>query len=232
MVKKVLVKKDKKFYWKKGDMHTHYGVLREEELKKAKGVIKSHNGQEFEIFDANFLDQLNNIKRGPQTLMAKDLAYILYYSGVDKNSLVVDAGSGCGKLAAVLGKYAKKVVTYDHKEENSKLAKANCKFLGVENVEFKVGDVYEKIDEKNVDVLTLDLPEPWQVDLSCVKSGGTIIVYLPTTTQIAEFCNSCKDHVVKVVELIEREWHVEGRKVRPKSAMIGHTAFLIIVRKL
>ena len=105
-------------------------------------------------------------------------------------------------------------------------------FLGIDNVELKEGDVYENIDEKDVDALTLDLPEPWRVNTSCVKNGGTIIVYLPTIHQVMEFCERSQDHVEKVVELLEREWHVLGRKVRPKSQMQGHTGFIIIVRKI
>ena len=32
--------------------------------------------------------------------------------------------------------------------------------------------------------------------------------------------------------LIEREWFFQGRKVRPKSEMLGHTAFLVVGRKI
>jgi tRNA (adenine57-N1/adenine58-N1)-methyltransferase catalytic subunit len=232
MVKKVLIRSDKKFYWKDGDLHTNYGVVKEEDLKEAKGLIKSHSGKEFTIFEANFIDKLKKIKRGPQTLLLKDLGYIFINSGVTKDSLVVDAGTGCGILATVMAKVAKKVVTYDKNKDNIAISQKNFKYLDVQNVEVKEKDVYEGIEEKDVDILTLDLPEPWRVDTSCVKNGGTIIVYLPTITQVSEFCDKTKDYVVKVVELLEREWYVQGRKVRPKSQMQGHTAFLIIVRKV
>jgi len=230
---KVLVRNFKKFFWKEGDFHTQYGVIKEGDIKKSKGVVKSHSDKEFVVYDANFIDKVSKIRRGPQTLLLKDLAYIVFNSGVDSKSLVVDAGSGCGLLAACLGRVAKKVVSYDTSKENVKLAKRNLKFLGIDNVEVKNGDVYDKIDEKNVDVLTLDLPEPWQVDLSCVKSGGTIVAYLPTTVQVQQFVETVKDGVVeKVVEILEREWYVSGKKVRPMSQMMGHTAFLVFVRRL
>ncbi len=222
----------KKFYWSSGDLHTPDGILREKDLETAKGKVLSHSGKEFFALDTNFIDQIKRINRGPQTLVPKDLAYILFYAGLSKDSLVVDAGAGCGLLAAVLGKYAKKVTSYDMNKEHLAIAEKNLKFLQIDNVELKEGNVYEKIDEKDIDVLTLDLPEPWRVNLDCVKNGGTIIVYLPSITQVAEFCNTTKEHIEKVVEIIEREWHVEGKKVRPKSEMLGHTAFLIVLRKL
>ncbi len=226
------VKGKKKYFWTVGDLHTLDGVIKEKDLETAKGKVLSHSGKEFLTLDANFVDQIKRINRGPQTLVAKDLAYILYYASVNKDSIVVDAGAGCGLLAAILGKYAGKVISYDINKEHLVLAQKNLSFLQIKNVELKEGNVYEKIEEKNIDVLTLDLPEPWRVNLDCVKNGGTIIVYLPSITQVEEFCNITKEYVEKVVEIIEREWHVQGKKVRPKSEMLGHTAFLIIVRKL
>lgn len=232
MIKKVLIRNENKYYWSQGDLHTKDGMIQESELKKSHGLVKSHNDKEFQIFDANFIDNFAKIKRGPATLTLKDLGYIIINSSVNSDSIVVDAGSGCGLLAAVMGKYAKKVYSYEIKPEHLQIAKKNIEFLGLKNVEIKEGDVYEKIDEKDIDILTLDLAEPWRVNFDCVKNGGTIIIYLPTIHQVMEFCSQSKDYIEKVVELLEREWHVEGKKVRPKSQMIGHTAFLIIVRKL
>jgi len=232
MINKVLVRNENKYYWTQGDLHTKDGVLKESELKKGHGLIKSHNDKEFQIFDANFIDNFAKIKRGPATITLKDLGYILIHSSVNENSIVVDAGAGCGLLAATMGQYAKKVYSYEIKPEHLKIAKQNIEFFELKNVEIKEGDVYEKIDEKNIDILTLDLAEPWRVNFECVKNGGTIIIYLPTIHQVMEFCSKSQNHIEKVVELFEREWHVEGKKVRPKSQMIGHTAFLIIVRKL
>ena len=37
---------------------------------------------------------------------------------------------------------------------------------------------------------------------------------------------------LKTIEIIEREWDVQGRKVRPKSQPIGHSGFLTFVRKI
>ncbi len=232
MIKKVLIRNENKYYWSQGDLHTKDGVLKELDLKESQSTIKSHTNKEFQIFDANFIDNFAKIKRGPATLTLKDLGYIIINSSVDSNSVVVDAGSGCGLLAAVMGKFAKKVYSYEIKPEHLKIAKQNIEFLELKNVEIKEGDIYKNIEEKNIDILTLDLAEPWRVNFDCVKNGGTIIIYLPTITQVSTFCSQSKDHIEKVVELLEREWYVENEKVRPKSQMIGHTAFLIIVRKL
>jgi len=231
MIKKVLFRNGKKLYWKGGDIHSEFGVVKEADLESCGSTVMSHTGKEFHVMEANFLDRLEKIKRGPQTLVLKDLGYLLANSGVHKDSLVVDAGAGCGILAIFMAKIAKKVVSYDKRESHLNIARKNVEFLGVDNVELKLGDVTEKIDETDVDILTLDIPQPWDVNFDCVKNGGTILIYLPTITQVSDFCEHTNEHVVKVVELIEREWHVDGKKVRPKSQMLAHTAFLIVVRK-
>ena len=50
-----------------------------------------------------------------------------------------------------------------------------------------------------------------------------------------EFVSAVKENgnyvVLKTLELVEREWYVEDKKVRPKSDMIAHTAFLSFCRK-
>jgi tRNA (adenine57-N1/adenine58-N1)-methyltransferase catalytic subunit len=232
MYKKILERQGKRLYWKEGDIHSSAGVIKEEDIISASNHVFTHAKKKFLMFDAKFIDQVKKIKRGPQTLVLKDLGYILIHSGVTKDSLVVDAGSGCGLLASVMARHAKKVVSYDLKEEHLKIARKNVKFFGLENVEFKQKDVYEGIEETEVDVVTLDLPEPWRVDTSCVKSGGVVIAYLPTITQVQDFCSQTTLLVEKVVELIEREWYVHGKKVRPMSQMLGHTAFLIVARKV
>jgi len=242
MVKKILMRTNPmfnkyKFYWDEGDLHTNFGTISESEFESGKGIVKSGSGKEFFCFSPSFVDQIDKIKRGPQTLLLKDIGLILMYTGVGKDSLVVDAGAGCGLLAACLGRVSKKVISYEMNNAHAKIAKRNLKFLKVDNVEVKEKNIYDGIDETDVDVLTLDLPEPWQVLPSAskaLKNGAMVVTYLPSITQVHEFVNSLPETFLhlRTVELLEREWYISGRKVRPKSQMQGHTAFLTFVRKV
>jgi len=236
-IKRVIVNDKHTFYWKEGDLHTHSGVLKEKDIKKS-NELKSHKGAKFKVFDANFLDKLKNIKRGPATLTFKDAALVTFFSGIGKMSKVVDAGAGCGLLAACLGRVANKVVSYERREDFLKIAEKNLRFLKASNVQLKHKDIYEGISERNVDAITLDLPEPWQAiphAYKSLKSGGTLITYLPSVVQVertvAEAEKSGFFHSI-TFETLFREWHIEGKKVRPKSQMIGHTAFISIFRKI
>ncbi|MEA3379052.1 MAG: methyltransferase domain-containing protein [Nanoarchaeota archaeon] len=236
-IKKVLIRNNKHYYWKEGDLHTDAGLIKEEDLEKDTSEVKSHIGKEFLMFKPSFLDNIRKIIRGPQTLLDKDLAIITFYSGIDKNSKVLDAGSGCGLLAICLARIAKEVVTYDRNKKHIKLTKKNIEFLNIKNIEVKEKDIYEGIDEQDLDLVTLDLPEPWHAldhVHNALKNGSYLATYLPTITQVKELVSKAEEKffIEKTVEILEREWIVEGRKVRPKSHMQGHTAFITILRKI
>ena len=235
-IKKVFIGNKKNFYWKKGDLHTHLGIIKEDVAKNAEGKIKVKNN-EFCAFNPNFLDQVKKISRGPQTLLPKDLAIILYYSGLEKNHVVVDAGAGCGLLAITMARIAKKVTSYEINDKHAAIAKKNIDYFDMKNIELKNKSIYDGIDEKNVDLLTLDLPEPWNVlehAEKSLKNGAYVVAYLPTITQVSKLVEEAKKYdfyFEKTIEVLEREWFVDGRKVRPKSDIIGHTAFITFLRK-
>jgi tRNA (adenine57-N1/adenine58-N1)-methyltransferase len=236
-VKKVLVRNGKRYYWAQGDLHTLSGVVKEDDIKKGKEKVFSHHNKEFQIFDANFVDEIMRIKRGPATMTKKDIGYVIANSGIDKESIVVDAGSGCGVSAMFIGRVAKKVVTYEINEEFYNTAKKNIEELEIKNVEIKKKSINDGIDENELDLVLLDLPEPWHVIKhaeKALKSGKFLVSYLPTSTQVEEMVNNAGNGFIheKTIELMEREWHVEGKKVRPKSRMIGHTGFLVFLRKI
>lgn len=233
---RILLREGKEFIWKSGDMHTNFGLIKEKDIKENNSP-KSNTGKEFKAFDATFSDLLRYIKRGPATLLPKDAAYIVYFTGVNKSSKVVDAGAGCGILASSIGRIAKEVTSYEQNPDFLKIAEKNLKFLDIENVKLKNKDIYEGIDEKNLDLITLDLPEPWHVfrHLSSLKDSGWLVTYLPTIVQVMHTVEEADKSGLlhfKTIELLEREWHIEGVRVRPKSQMIAHSAFLSFFRKV
>ncbi len=238
-VKKILVdKKGNRYYWERGDLHTLFGVVKEKDIENGEGIIKSHSGKEFLIFNASFVDQFEKLKRGPAVTSMKDIGQIIVNTGVNSEFRVVDAGSGCGFLAGFLAKICKSVTSYENKKENFEIAKDNFERLGVK-VNLKNKDIYDGIEERDLDLITLDLDEPWKVLKDAeraLKSGGFLVAYLPNITQAHFFVKEAKDkkynfYLDKVSECFEREWIVEERVLRPKNQMIGHTAFLVFLRK-
>ncbi|MBI4980526.1 hypothetical protein HZC30_03150 [Candidatus Woesearchaeota archaeon] len=105
------------------------------------------------------------------------------------------------------------------------------------NITLKQEDIYKGVDETELDLLTLDLAEPWKViphAEKALKTGAFLVTYLPNLTQVQRFVEDCKKTKIKVVEtveLLERKWKIEGKILRPEFEMLGHTGFLVIGRK-
>ena len=218
------------------DLHTKDGIISVEDLGKG-GKLKSTLGSDFYVTEASFVDKLNKIKRGPAVMVAKAVGAIIGHTGLSKEWSVLDAGTGCGVLACYLSRIAKSVVSYDQREDHLKIAKKNAEMLEC-SVEFKLKDVYSGIDEKELNLVTLDLAEPWKVldsSFTALKKGGYLVCYVPTVSQIQKLVENVDDtkfFVEKTLEVLEREWHTEGLKVRPKNRMLGHTGFLVFLRKI
>ncbi len=222
------------------DFHTKYGVISKKDLNKKDGsTIKSSMDKEFVIFTSQFADDFRKLRRAPQTVIPKDFGAIIAETGLGKEDIVVDAGTGAGALACALANICKKVITYDIRQEHIDVAKENIAFLGIKNVAIKNKDITKGIDEKNVDLITLDVPEPWQAVAAAKKAlkiGGWLVAYTPTIIQASQFVDAIEKNdsflFDSTIEIIKRNWIVEGRRLRPSSAEIGHTAFLTFIRKI
>lgn len=236
-VQKVIIdEKGNRYYWSDGDLHTFLGLIKEDEIKNAAGKIKSHLNKEFLIFDANFTDKFEKLKRGPAIINTKDVGYIITNTGIHRNSKILEAGTGSGFLTAHLARITPNVISYEKNPDFLNIAKTNFKTLGLD-VNLKQKDIYEGIDEKNLDLIILDLAEPWNVldhAKKALRNGQFLVCYLPTISQVIELVKKSEGNFLleKVSEILEREWHVEGLKVRPKSQMIAHTAFLVFLRNI
>jgi len=241
-IKKILItKQGKKFYVKdlNQDVHTQFGFVKSEDLKKSNTLVKTNTDKELHLIGPSFIDLYKKIKRGAQIIPLKDIGLIISETGIGKESRILDAGAGSGALACFIANIAKEVVTYEIREDFAEIVESNIKFLGLKNIKLKRKDIYNEIEEKNIDVAILDLPEPWKALESCEKalnSGGFVVSYSPSVPQMMDFTNEIKKSnnfvYLKSVEIIEREWEVEERKVRPKSRGIGHSGFLSFARKV
>jgi len=236
--KEVTLVREAMFYIKDSskDYSTKYGTIKKADMKKD---VVDVRGKEFHLFDASFIDDYRRIKRAPQIIPLKDIGFIIAKTGIGPDSVVVEGGTGSGALAILLARYCKKVYSYEIDKENIAVAKENMDTLGVKNITLKNKSMYDGIDEKDVELVCLDLPEPWNAILPASKSlkrGGFIISYSPTIMQTADFVNALvkKDEFIhlKTVEVIEREWEVDQRKVRPTSKTTIHSGFISIGRKI
>ena len=237
-----MTKEGKEFYIKdtSTDYHCQFGLVKAKDLKKKDGsVIKTNTGKELTIFSPSFIDSYKKIKRAPQIITRKDIGLIIAETGVNKDSKIVDAGAGSGALACFLANICKEVTTYEIREDFIKIVKKNKELLDLKNLKIKNKDIYKGIDEKDIDLITLDLPEPWKAINSAkkaLKTGGFLVSYSPTIPQVVDFVNAINKKGgfvhIKTVELMLREWEILDRKVRPITTQTVHTGFLSFVRRV
>ncbi len=245
MFKKILINKDKKYFVKNTDedFHTQFGSVKKADLKKNKGRVKTNKGYELFIIKPRLRDLFEKAKRGPQTIRLKDMAVISAELGINKKSFVLDAGTGSGFMAIFLSSIAKKVVSYEKRKEFFKVAEQNKELFQVKNLKL-VNDDVVNVKEKNFDAVSLDLPEPFEALKSIiprVKVGAFISVYLPQIDQVKDLVmkiekynneHEAKIIQVKTIEVLQREWIVDKRRLMPKNVMLGHTAFITILRRV
>ena len=239
--KSVVISEGKKYFIEdiNKDFHSTDGIISKSDLNKNGVLIKSSTGREFYIFNASFMDSYKGIKKLAQTIPLKDLGFILAETGIDKKSVVVDTGAGSGGCACFVARHVKKVYTFDINELHLEQTRKNILYFGLKNVVVKKADAYSKLPVKNADLVILDLPEPWRAVESAnnaLKVGGLIISYCPQITQSQQFINKLfkKDNYIqiKTVEIVERDWKVEGQIVRPRSLSNIHSGFITVVRKI
>lgn len=239
---KTIIKDSKKFLIKdtSKDFHSQFGVISKDDLQKT-GKALTGKGDTISIFEPSFIDLYEKIKRNAQIITLKDIGTIITETGITKNHVILEAGSGSGSLTMFLANFSKKVISYDIREDHQKTAIENINLANLKNVEFKICDVREKIDEKDVDIIILDMPDPWNAlenAKNALKLGGFLVIYSPTIPQVQDTVNKLKEDFkddfifLKTLENIQRPWEIDKRKVRPVSSYINHTAFLTFARKI
>jgi len=225
-------------------LHTDLGVVDlGEAIGQEPGVrLKSHVGKEFILLLPRITDYLQKMKRMPQITLPKDAAQIVAYTGVGPGDAVVDAGVGSGALAIFLGNLVRpngRVVSYEVREDFARVAEENICLAGLSDiVTVKFKDIYEGIDERDVDLLTLDLPQPERVlphaELA-LKPGGHLAVFSPCIEHIQRLYAELPKHRFTnymTIECLVREFEVKPGATRPKTRMIAHTGYLTFARRV
>ncbi len=176
------------------------------------------------------------MKRGPQVILPKDIGMIIAYSGVGKDSVCVDAGTGSGWLTVSLARISKHVYGYDVRDDFLKITKHNVDLVGVDNVTLKNQDIFKRIDEKNVDLVTLDLPNAEKAVKNAkkaLKPGGCIVGYMPHVEQVKKYVESLEKLGfvdIYTIESIVRDMLVRKEGSRPSTKGVWHTGYLTFAR--
>ena len=222
--------------------HTHAGILDHDAIigqDEGTSVVGS-TGRAFLVLRPTLADVVLKMPRGAQVIYPKDLGAILVAADIGPGQRVLEAGVGSGALSMTLLRAGASVVGYEIRYDFALHARQNVEAMLGEDVDYRVEirDVTEAIDERGLDRILLDMPEPWRVlpqAALALRPGGILLAYLPTINQTAELRRALDDApfgLAETMELLRRTWHVEARSVRPDHRMVGHTGFLTTARRL
>jgi len=228
------------------EFHTDLGILNLGELleKNYGETIVSHKGEEFRILRPSIRDYIEKMKRGPQIVHPKDAGIIITYAGISPGDLVVEAGVGSGALTIYLANAVGptgKVVSYEVREDFARIAEKNIAGIGFDDrVEIKLRDIYEGIEERDVDHIVLDLPQPERVlphAVEALKPGGFFVAYTPCANQVHRFYKALeeyREHFYRpqTVDVLVMEHEVKKECFRPRTMNLLHTGYITFLRKL
>lgn len=229
--------------------HSHLGsVAHDDIIGSPQGRrLRTSGGSKIWVFRPTLADFQLKMRRGAQVVYPKDVGLILVFGDIFPGATVVEAGAGSGALTMALARAVWEsgmVISYETREDHHARALSNIEswYEGLggkpDNVEVRLGDVFEGVPERGIDRIVLDLPEPWRAvgtTTTSLAPGGLLCCYLPTIPQVMQAVDAMNRGGFGWVETMEsllRTWNVEGQSVRPDHRMVAHTGFIVVGRKL
>lgn len=198
--------------------------------------------KEFWVLKPSLLDKLQALKRRAQIILPKDAAHIIMNCSVESGNTVLEAGIGSGSLTVALATAVAPggmVISYDTREDFIEHAMKNLKTAELDKyVTTQVNDVTKGIDEKDLDAVILDIPNPWEAvnhAWNSLKPGGYFCTYSPLISQVEQTVKKVRKNnfiEIKTFENIQREMVVSDYGTRPSFDMLGHTGYLTFARKV
>lgn len=227
-----------------GEFGTHAGVVPHDAIiGQPEGAhASSTRGQAFRVYRPTLSDFILEMPRGAQVIYPKDIGPILMMADIGPGMRVFESGVGSGALSMGMLRAGATITGYEIREDFAARAKKNvARFLGEEvtdRYDVQIRDSYEAIDERNIDRVVLDLPEPWNVVPhlpEVLRAGGIFLSYSPSITQVTQVRTALKRagfSEASTTEVLHRSWHIDGPAVRPDHRMVAHTGFLTTARLL
>src|SRR5271157_1106465 len=224
--------------------HTHLGIINFDDIigNDYGFKVRTNTNAFFWVFEPLPSDVVLKMGRATQIIYPQDIGMILVQTGIGPGKRVVEAGTGSGALTINLAYYvqpAGHVYSYDISEKSTSQAKKNLEKVKLADfVTLKMGDVCASIEEKDVDVVMLDLATPWlaiENAWGALKGSGSICCFSPTIEQVKKNVEALKHGGfadVRTFEILCRDYQVKENATRPGTSMVGHTGFMTFGRKV
>jgi|ECHhosMinimDraft_1075155.scaffolds.fasta_scaffold00333_8 tRNA (adenine57-N1/adenine58-N1)-methyltransferase len=228
----------------KEEIHTDKGVIRTRDLmeKDYGNHVMTSKGIKVYILRPQHYDLYRGLKRRSQVVYPKDVAFILYLAGIREGYRVAEAGIGSGFLTIALANSIGvdgKVYAYDIRDDMLDIARKNLEKIGLlDRVVFCKKDIREGFNEKDLDAVILDMPDPWnavKTSWDSLKPSAPLVTFVPTLNQLEKVHLAMVDNGfidVRSFETIYREYKVELNSTRPEFFSVTHTGYITSGRKV
>ncbi len=225
------------------ELHTHKGVIRLDDVLGLPygSAVRSSTGHVFFALRPTIRDYVLKMRRATQIIYPKDMGLILTFTGIGPGWRVVEGGTGTGALTAFLAYHVRPnghVYTYEVRPEFLRVAEENIRRLGLSDfVDFKLADITEGIEERDVDAVVLDIASPWEAvphAYEALRPSGAFASFSPTIDQVVRTVEVLREHgfvAIEVVECLLRHIRAEPGKTRPEWLMRAHTGYMTFARK-
>lgn len=207
---------------------TSYGALKVKELIGAKygSKTKLSKGWGYVLYPTPEL-WTQTLPHRTQIIYTPDISVILMQLELKPGDIVIESGTGSGSLTHSLARTVQQsghVYTFDFHEDRARIGSEEFKAHGLTQVTCQHRDVVqngfgEDLNEK-VDAVFLDLPHPWIVVESAVKSikpvGGRFCSFSPCIEQVQKTCENLRKFGfidINTYECLQKEFSVGYRNL-------------------
>lgn len=224
----------------KGSAEDDDFVIDRDKLSASSGKVISIGGKKFLVLPASLLDKIESLERRAQIVLPKDSSTVIFNCDIKSGDVVVEGGIGSGALTTALAHFVGsggKVISYELREDFAAIARKNLERLELmDNVQIKIADITKGIDERDIDAVILDLPEPWEAVANAhkaLKPGGHLCSLSPNSSQViktVEELQRLNFAEINTLENLQRTLLVKDEWMRPDK-MLAHTCYITFARK-
>jgi len=229
-----------------GKFHSHHGFVEHDAIVGLlEGFpVRSSQGHFLLVLRPTLAQIILNMPRQAQVIYPKDIGPILLWADVFPGARVVEIGTGYGALTMAMLRAVGpqgRLTSYEIREDFYRAAQCTVsQYLGeCPQWTIRLADALEGIQEREVDRLTIDVPEPWKflpMIKEALRPGGILLCFMANALQIKSLHDGF--HQVggfgqwETLETLLRPWHVKGLSVRPAHRMTAHTGFITAARRI
>ena len=231
---------------RKEQFHSHIGIIKHIDAigKEFGSRLVTNKDKYVYLLKPSIHDYVMKMQHGTQIVYPKDFGYIAARTGLKTGQKIVEIGTGSGSLTTFVASIVSPrghIDTFDVEDKFMAIAKKNIekagmsKYVTMHKQDLKVA---KKMPVKDVDMVIIDLGDPWTVmpqARKMLKGSGVVVAICPTMNQLEKISSAfvanefsdieCTEHILR---------HIEARegKTRHSYRGIGHTTYLAIARKV